>query len=65
MLPLSFAVPDRTLWEPGYAAEARRSLLAVGQSLDEALAIVRPFLDPIMAGSAAGLWDPVVGAWAG
>jgi len=29
-LPSSFDVPDRSLWEPGYAAEARRSLLTVG-----------------------------------
>jgi hypothetical protein len=40
-LPGTFDVPDRRLWEAGYAAEARRSLLTVGRSLDEALALVR------------------------
>jgi len=34
----SFDVPDRSLWGPGYAAQARRSLLTVGRTLDEALA---------------------------
>jgi len=62
-LPSSFDVPDRSLWETGYAAEARRSLLTVGQTLNEALAIVRPFLDPLLAGTAAGSWNREVGAW--
>jgi hypothetical protein len=62
-LPQSFDVPDRSLWEPGYAAEARRSLLIVGRKLDEALAIVHPFLDPLLDGTAAGLWNREVGAW--
>ena len=30
-LPAAFDVPDRRLWEPGYAAQARRSLLPAGQ----------------------------------
>jgi hypothetical protein len=62
-LPQSFDVPDRSLWEPGYAAEARRSLLIVGRTLDEALAIVHPFLDPLLDGTAAGSWSREVGAW--
>jgi Nucleotidyl transferase AbiEii toxin, Type IV TA system len=39
-LPPSFDVPDRALWEPGYAAEARRWLLDTAQTLDDALAVV-------------------------
>ena len=62
-LPSSFDVPDRSLWEPGYAAEARRSLLAVGRTLDEALAIVRPFLDPLLDRTAVGSWNRGVRAW--
>jgi hypothetical protein len=62
-LPSRFSVPDRGLWEPGYAAETRRSLLPVAPTLDEALAIVAPFLDPLLAGSAAGRWDPKSGRW--
>ena len=57
-LPPSFDVPDRSFWEPGYAAEARRSLLVVGRTLDEALAIVCPFLDPLLERAAAGSWNP-------
>lgn len=62
-LPDHFDVPDRTAWERGYAAEAGRSLLDVAQTLDEALAIVDPFLDPLLAGEAKGRWNPELGAW--
>ena len=56
-LPVHFFVPDRGLWETGYAAEASRSLLPLARTLDEALAVVSPFLDPLLDGSAAGTWD--------
>lgn len=58
-----FEVPDRDLWVPGYAAEAKRSLLDIAQSLDEALAIVRPFLDPALDGTARGTWNPAALRW--
>jgi len=57
-LPSRFDVPDRELWERGYAAEAARSLLPIAPTLDEALAVVRPFLDPLLDGTAKGSWDP-------
>jgi len=63
-LPPRFGVPDRHLWERGYAAEAGRSLLPVARTLDEALAVVRPFLDPLLDGRAVGRWDPKQGRWA-
>jgi hypothetical protein len=62
-IPEVFDVPDRALWVPGYAAEARRSLLKTGQTLDEALAIVQPFIDPAIGGTAAGRWDPDRREW--
>ncbi len=62
-LPPRFDVPDRSLWERGYAAEAARSLLPVAGTLDEALAIVRPFLDPLLDGTAVGRWDPKQARW--
>jgi hypothetical protein len=62
-MPETFDVPDRTLWETGYAAEARRSLLAVGRTLDEALAIVRRFMDPLLNGTASGIWDQRTRQW--
>ncbi len=43
-LPQRFGVPAHDVWESGYAAEAGRSLLPVARTLDEALAVVTPFL---------------------
>jgi hypothetical protein len=63
VLPETFDVPDRALWESGYAAEANRSLLATAHTLDEALAVVRPFVDPVLVGTARGTWDHERGAW--
>lgn len=37
-LPERFDVPDTALWEPGYAAEARRAVLPTVTRLDDALA---------------------------
>jgi hypothetical protein len=62
-LPAAFDVPDRRLWEPGYAAEARRSLLPPGRTLDEALNLVRLFIDPLLDQSATGRWDPGSRQW--
>ena len=62
-LPDRFAVPDRALWGPGYDAEAARSLLRVARTLDEALAIVRPFLDPLLDATANGTWRPRDARW--
>lgn len=62
-LPTSFVVPDRALWEPGYRAEARRSLLDTAQTLDEALVVVGPFIDPLLDGSASGSWEPGPRRW--
>jgi hypothetical protein len=55
--------PDVALWESGYAAEARRSLLLVAQTLGDALETVRPFIDPLLAGTAGGAWDPAARRW--
>lgn len=63
-LPGRFTVPDQELWARGYAAEAARSLLPIAGTLDEALAIVSPFVDPLLDGSAVGAWDPKRGQWA-
>jgi len=62
-LPQRFEVPDRKLWEPGYAAEARRSLLPLARTLDEALGTVCPCLDPLLDGTASGKWDPRAARW--
>jgi Nucleotidyl transferase AbiEii toxin, Type IV TA system len=64
-LPRAFDVPDRGMWEQGYASEAKRSLLTYATTLDEALALVRPFIDPLLDGSAAGRWDRREHRWTG
>ena len=63
ILPNRWDVPDRTLWETGYESEAQRSLLPFAQTLDEALAIVRPFVDALLDGTAFGHWDPKTLQW--
>jgi hypothetical protein len=63
VLPKTFDVPDMELWESGYAAEAGRSYLDVALTLDEALVIVRQFLDPILRGIAVGRWNPSARNW--
>ncbi len=62
-LPGSFDIPDRALWESGYAAEADRSHLRTARTLHEALAVVRSFVDPLLDGSADGRWEPAAGRW--
>jgi Nucleotidyl transferase AbiEii toxin, Type IV TA system len=62
-LPVRFDVPHRELWDRGYASEAGRSLLPIARTLDEALAIVRAFLDPVLSGNAEGVWNPKSGRW--
>lgn len=62
-LPDRFDVPDRDAWERGYAVVAGQSLLPAARTLDEALDVVRPFLDPVMNGRATGRWDPLSQRW--
>lgn len=62
-LPEHFAVPDQALWKPGYEAEAGRSLLPVGRTLDEARGAVTLFLDPLLSGTARGTWHPGKARW--
>jgi hypothetical protein len=62
-LPSRFDIPDRPLWERGYAAEAARSLLTTSRTLDEALAMVRLFIDPLLDGTATGIWNPRSRRW--
>lgn len=62
-LPRRFDVPDRRQWVPGYAKAADESLLSRARTLDEALVIVRPFVDPLLDETAAGVWHPASGHW--
>jgi hypothetical protein len=65
ILPGQFDVPDYQLWDTGYRAEARRSLLTIARTLDEAIDIVRPFADPLLERTAAGQWEPATCRWSG
>ncbi len=62
-LQAPFDVPDRRLWETGYAAEARRAPRLRARSLEDALAMVTPFVNPLLLGTAAGVWNPRTGDW--
>jgi hypothetical protein len=62
-LPDHFDIPERSLWEPGYAAEARRWTITAAATLDDALTVVRPCLDPLLDNSAEGTWQPLDGRW--
>jgi hypothetical protein len=62
-LPRQFDVPDRSLWTPGYAAEARRCYGPVPATVDEAIAVVSPLLNPLLDGCATGSWDPLAQRW--
>jgi hypothetical protein len=64
-LPTQFDVANRMLWERGYVAEARRAVRVEARTLDDALAVVRPFLDPILDATASGAWAPDQRRWVG
>lgn len=63
ILPRRFEVPDRKLWESGYAAEARRVYLPRARTLAQALAMLRPFIDPLLDRTAMGQWDSGRRSW--
>jgi hypothetical protein len=62
-LPPTFDVPDHDLWMPGYRSEARRTTGLSAFELDDALTVVKPFLNPLLDGSATGAWSPRRRAW--
>lgn len=62
-LPGTFSVPDRDMWDRGYQAEARRAVGMADWRLEVGLEIVRPFVDPLLAGTAQGWWDPQILQW--
>ncbi len=62
-LPKRFDVPDPELWKRGYAAEAKRTVGLTPLSLEDALNVARPFLNPLLEGTAEGTWEPTAGRW--
>jgi hypothetical protein len=62
-LPRALVVPDPMIWIPGYRSEARRTVGLDAVELDDAVRVVRPFLDPLLSQSAAGQWNPQRQRW--
>jgi hypothetical protein len=62
-MPARFDVPDRALWQTGYARAVQRAVEVAAETLDEALSIVARFLDPVLTGTANGHWDPEGSRW--
>ena len=61
--PGTMDVPDRS-WAGGYAGEARRAGLAGELArLDGALRLVRALVDPVLTGTARGVWSPASDSW--
>lgn len=60
-----FEIPDRAAWEPGYGKVVSRVQGLDGfRTLDQALSIVEPFVNPILTGArTTGHWDSRLGAW--
>ena len=57
-LPKRLTVPSTADWPAGYAREIRNAPAVVDRTLDAAVETVRRFIDPILEGNAAGVWDP-------
>jgi hypothetical protein len=61
-MPQRFAVPDVEVWRVGYPGKAREAAGLVPDFV-EAVRLVCALLDPVLAGTAAGVWDPTLASW--
>lgn len=62
-LPDRLSVPDGAGWRAGYARAARDAPALAERDVDSALAVAARLIDPVLAGDAAGTWDPGRRAW--
>ncbi len=62
-LPETFDIPDRQIWAPTYRSQARHTTGLHVADLDHAHRIVRAFVDPLLAGTATGAWNPATQCW--
>lgn len=62
-LPGTFQVGNSVLWTTGYATAANEARLKDAPTLNAALDAVRPFVDPLLAGTATGQWSPQTQRW--
>lgn len=61
--PNGFAVPSLEAWRAGYTKQAQGLPHLVGIGFEEAVALVKAFLDPVLGGRRDGWWRPERGAW--
>lgn len=61
-VPSEVTLPS-TAWLAGYEIEAARVPAPFHTSVDEALAIVKDLIEPILAGRVSGAWDPEALGW--
>jgi hypothetical protein len=62
-IPEAFAVPDVATWQVAYHAYAQRLPHLEGIDFEQAVALVKAFLDPVLGGRRDGWWDPERRAW--
>jgi len=63
VLPTRFDIPDMDHWSRHYPIEARKVRGLTEQTLADAVSVARDFVDPILAATATGSWDPVTLLW--
>ncbi len=64
-LPTTLPTPTTGSWRSGYARVARDVPDLAERDLDSALSTVRAFVDPVLQGTARGVWDPKTMTWPG
>jgi hypothetical protein len=62
-LPAEFSVTDPALWADGYATSARSVPGLEERDLAAALPIAKSLLDPVLAGTVGGRWNPDELTW--
>jgi hypothetical protein len=61
-VPRTFTIPDERAWRLRYARVAQDAPGSV-PTFDDAVELVSRLLDPVLAGRAAGRWDPLRARW--
>ena len=61
--PTRFDIPDLDHWSRHYPIEARKVRGLTEPTLADAVSVARTFVDPILAGTATGSWDPATLRW--
>lgn len=62
-VPAEFAVPDAEAWEIAYRTYAQGLPHLLGIDFEQAVALVKAFLEPVLGGLRDGCWRPEHRAW--